>query len=240
MQCLEHSLEYVKSGEKNSSYPVIIVAAGSSSRMKGVDKISYEINGISVIAHTILAFASNPRICEIVVVTNKEKLEVVSKLRDMLSLEKSYSVAEGGPSREESVYCGIKALIGKYDKVLIHDGARPCVSDKVIENVCNALDSSDSVACGVRMKDTVKVVNEDMQVTKTLLRDVLVGVQTPQGVSVEKFVQSATVNELSRFTDDTSVVEAVGAKTVIVEGDYRNIKITTSEDIVLAKVYLEE
>lgn len=239
MECLDYALEYTEQKSACSAYPVIIVAAGSSSRMEGTDKMTAVIAGRPVVVHTVSAFAESDRICELVVVTRPERIEEFGKLLSVCGISKPLSIVAGGDSREESVYNGIKALGNKYEKVLIHDGARPLVSQKVICNVCDELSHRDSVTCGVKMKDTVKVVNEDMEVIKTLCRDFLSSIQTPQGVSVKLFLKSAENNDLSAFTDDTSVVEAVGARTRIVDGDYRNIKITTPDDILLAEAYLK-
>lgn len=235
---LEYKLNFEKTEEKRA-FPIIIVAAGSASRMKGIDKLSLEIAGLPVLARTVLAFDKCDRISKIIVVTREDKVSEYSAFKEKFAISKDYSVVVGGASREESVFCGIKAL-GDCDKVLVHDGARPIVGGEVIERVADALNTHDSVTCGVKIVDTVKAVNEDNVVTKTLNRDFLYSVQTPQGVSVESFKRSAAEFSLSRFTDDTSVVEAVGAKTVIVEGDRRNIKITTPTDIKIAEAYLTE
>ncbi len=235
---LEYKLAYEKVEEKRT-FPVIIVAAGSASRMQGIDKLSYQICGLPVLARTVLAFEESDRISKIVVVTREDKIAEYGAFKEKYALSKDYSVVVGGASREESVLCGINAL-GNCEKVLVHDGARPIVCGEVIARVANALENHDSVTCGVKIVDTVKSVNEDKIVTKTLNRDFLYSVQTPQGVSVEKFRNSAAEFPVCRFTDDTSVVEAVGCKTLIVEGDRRNIKITTPADIKLAEVYLTE
>ncbi len=235
---LEYKLSFEKVQDKRA-FPVIIVAAGSASRMQGIDKLSLEIAGLPVLARTVLAFDNNDRIDRIVVVTREDKIDEYKAFKERFALTKEYSVVVGGASREESVFCGIKAL-GDCDKVLVHDGARPIISGEVIARVADALCCYDSVTCGVKIVDTVKSVNEDNIVTKTLNRDFLYSVQTPQGVSTEMFKKSASEFPLSRFTDDTSVVEAVGCKTVIVEGDRRNIKITTPADIVIAEAYLTE
>ena len=235
---LEYELTFEKAAEKKA-YPVIIVAAGSASRMQGMDKLSLEIAGLPVLARTVLAFDKSDRISQIILVTREDKISEYTAFKDKFNITKEYSVVVGGASREESVFCGIKAL-GDANKVLVHDGARPIVSGEVIGRVADALSTNDSVTCGVKIVDTVKQVNEDNFVTKTLNRDFLYSVQTPQGVSVDSFNACAAEFPLSRFTDDTSVVEAVGCKTVIVEGDRRNIKITTPADIKLAESYLTE
>lgn len=238
MKCLDYALEYKTNQIRNIRYPVIIVAAGTASRMKGIDKISAELCGMPVIVHTVCAFDKCDIISEIIVVTRKDKISDYSAILQNYGFAKNVAVVEGGACREESVLSGIKALGGAYEKVLVHDGARPLIAEEVILRVCEALESNDSVTCGVKMKDTIKVVNEDKQVVKTLQRDFLISIQTPQGVSVKSFLKSADKNDLARFTDDTSVVEAVGALTVVVDGDYKNIKITTPEDIKLAEAYL--
>ncbi len=234
----EYSLRFEKTAEKKI-YPVIIVAAGSASRMQGVDKLSVELCGMPTLARTILAFDSSERISRIVVVTRPDKIDEYSAYRKRYGINKDFVVVEGGASREESVYNGIKA-IGECEKTLVHDGARPLVSCEVIERVADALGCVDSVTCGVKIFDTVKSVNEDNFVTKTLNRDFLYSVQTPQGVNIAMFKECAEIFELARFTDDTSVVEAVGAATLIVEGDRKNIKITTKDDLLLANAYLME
>lgn len=236
---LEFKLEYEKKGT-NALYPVIIVAAGSASRMKGIDKLSSKLDGVPVLARTISAFDKCNLVSRIVVVTRKDKIDEYLSYKNEFGFTKDYSVVEGGASREESVLNGIKSLSSEFSKVLIHDGARPLVSEDVISRVCDALSFNNSVSCGVKVKDTIKVINEDMIVSKTLDRNMLTSIQTPQGVSVDMFLKSASVNDISKFTDDTSVVEAVGAKTQIVEGDYKNIKITTPEDIQLARLYLKD
>ena len=236
---LEFKLEYMIS-ERLVKFPVIIVAAGSASRMKGIDKLSAEIKGMPVLARTISVFDSCDSISEIIIVTRTDKVSEYEDYKAKFGFSKEYSVVIGGESREDSVLNGINALKENYDKVLIHDAARPLISQDVIRSVCEALVSNDSVSCGVKVKDTIKTINEDMMVVNTLNRNALISIQTPQGVSVSLFKESASKNTLSQFTDDTSVVEALGAKTRIVEGDYRNIKITTPEDLKLAEMFLED
>lgn len=236
--CLETKLCFEEVDTVNVKYPVIIVAAGSASRMKGIDKIFAEINGLSVIARSVLAFDINENISELVVVTRGDKVDEIKDLLGTLSLAKPFLVTEGGVSREHSVLNGILALKKREGKAIVHDAARPLVSESVINGVVKALATNDSVACAVKVKDTIKVINEDMLVEKTLNRDFLVSIQTPQGVCISKFCDCADKYDLNSFTDDTSVLEAVGTKTFVTEGDYKNIKITTPEDIVIAEAYL--
>ena len=231
-------LEYSKL-DSCATFPAIILAAGSATRMKGIDKNFMELESVPIVVRTIDAFSKSKNISEIVVVTREDKVEELSQILSCYKFEKIICVVKGGNCREESALCGIEALCDKFDKVVIHDGARPFVTDKIISDVCDALKINDSVSCGVKEKSTIKVINEDWVVTQSLIRDNLMSLQTPQGVSVKYFKESALINDLSKFTDDTSVVEAVGATTQVVEGSYRNIKITTPEDVQLAKLYLE-
>ncbi len=236
--CLGFELEYSVKNNDLRSFPAIIVAAGSASRMKGIDKLSALLGGVPVLVKTIKQFEKSEFISEIVIVTQREKIDRYHAYLKDFAIKKPCSVVEGSSSREGSVYCGISFLKNKSDKVIIHDGARPLITQDVIKRVASALVLCDSVTCGVKVKDTVKAVNEDMQAVKTLNRDSLRSIQTPQGVNIDMFIKSADENDLALFTDDTSVVEAVGAKTVIVDGDYKNIKITTPEDLLLAEAYL--
>ena len=131
--------------------------------------------------------------------------------------------------------------MGKNDvSVLIHDGARPVVSENIIENVVLALKDHKSVACAVAAKDTIKRVDNEGIVKETLNRSELVCVQTPQGVRIEDYINALQYINLTDFTDDTSIMESIGIKSKIVPGDYHNIKITTPEDLVIAQYFLKE
>ncbi len=236
----EFELEYTVEKDCDEKYPAIILSAGRATRMKGIDKNFLELCSIPVVARTVMAFDKSDCICEIVVVTRADKVEELKSILSGYDYRLNVTVVEGGSSREESALKGIMALGDRYKKVVIHDGARPFVDEGIISRVCKALNKNDSVSCGVPEKSTIKIVNEDWMVTKALRRDSLVSLQTPQGVAVEPFIKSAEINDLSIFTDDTSVVEAVGVKTQVVEGNYRNIKITTPEDVHLAELYLKD
>ncbi len=240
MQKLEFSLEYQKIEEETGSIPVVIVAAGSSTRMKGTDKRFVPLVGVPVLARTMAAFQNCSAISEIAVVTSEDKIADVKKLAATYAIDKLSFVAVGGSSREESVKNGLLLFKGNYKKALVHDSARPIVTKEVIERVAEALGEFNSVTCAVPIKDTVKKVDKNGLVTETPNRTELVSVQTPQGVSIEKFLSVAEDFDLSLFTDDTSVMEAVGEKTKTVEGDYRNIKITTPEDIDIAAKLIEK
>ena len=231
MQKTEFALKFKEIGKNNSGFPVIIVAAGSSSRMQGTDKQFSLLGGIPVLARTLLAFENSAVISEITVVTRSEKIADIKKLGERYSVSKLKNVIEDGSTRAASVRCGIAIYKDKTEKILVHDGARPLVSDEVIHRVVDGLKHFDSVTCGVRPKDTVKEINDQNVSVNTLDRAHLMAVQTPQGVNVDVFLDVTENADMSKFTDDTSVMEFAGKKTLIVEGDYKNIKITTVSDL---------
>ncbi len=237
----DFTLEFKETIKAKDGLPVIIVAAGSSSRMQGTDKLFAPIGGIPVIARTLRAFENSPLISEITVVTREEKKADISLIAEKYAIGKLKQIVEGGSCREESVKNGVCLYKGREDKVLVHDAARPFITGKVIENVVSALRTADSVTCAVTVKDTVKLLDEKGEVISTLDRSRLAAVQTPQGVNVSKFLQIIeSAEDITSFTDDTSVMESAGIPTQIVDGDYNNIKLTTPEDMVVAEALIEK
>lgn len=235
MQRLDFGLEFVKVDEKTGSLPVVIVAAGNSSRMQGIDKQFMEICGIPVLARTLRAFENCPLISEITVVTREDKIADIKKLGESYAVGKLKNIVGGSSSREGSVKNGVELYLGVCDKVLVHDGARPFVTNEIITRVAEQLAIYNSVACAVKINDTVKRIDGDGVVIQTIDREGLVSIQTPQGVDVKLFLEATKNADISVFTDDTSVMEYMGEKTKIVEGDPNNIKITTPEDAVKAE-----
>ena len=238
MPKVDFALEYEKVKTQNKGYPVVIVAAGNSSRMQGTDKLFTNVLGLPVLIRTIKAFEQSPFISGIAVVTREDKIADVKRLAERYAINKLDFIVAGGASREESVKNGLMLYKYRTDKILVHDGARPLVSSQVVENVVSALKENDSVTCAVRVKDTIKTVDGNNFGAVTLKREELVSIQTPQGVDLEKFLAIAEGNNLSAFTDDTSVLEAAGILPKIVEGDYKNIKITTPEDLIIAEALI--
>lgn len=238
MPKLDFALSFKENNIDTDGYPVIIVAAGGSTRMKGIDKLFAPLLGVPAIARTLRAFEDSDCIGSITVVTREEKIADIKKLAEKYAVTKLEFVVAGGSCREESVKNGISLYKGRYNAALVHDGARPLISGEVIRNVAQALKSHQSVTCAVPLKDTVKEINTDGVAVNTPDRSRLVAVQTPQGVDIDKFLETAEKYELAHFTDDTSLMEAAGIATKTVEGDYTNIKITTPEDIAVAEMYL--
>ena len=217
----------------------VIVAAGSASRMGGIDKVMAPLNGEPMIVHTVRAFQNCDAIREIVVVTRPDLIRTVMGLcKDM---DKIRAVVAGGDDRPESVRNGISALSDKVKLVAVQDGARPLISWQVIDRTVRAANTYGAAAPAVPVKDTVKEVAGGLVVT-TPDRSRLQAVQTPQvfdrdllQVALKKAKENGTA-----ITDDCSAVELLGMKVKIVEGDEHNIKITTPVDLKIAQLFMEE
>ena len=243
MAVCETKLQYTTTIEKeNAKISVIVVCGGSSSRMKGVDKMFAEVKGLPVCVRSILAFQNFPYVNDIVVVTKEENIFKMQQLCGEFKLTKVTDIVAGGECRQRSVYNGLKQLTDDTDIVLIHDGARPFVNNDCIKRVIDGVRINSAVTCAVSPKDTLKVTKPDGLVISTPDRSTLSAVQTPQGFNyslyrsaIEKFS-----DELEQFTDDCSIVEAFGFPVYVVEGDYKNIKITTTEDLKIADIFAEE
>ena len=164
------SLEYIKTDSVNASVGVIIVAAGAASRMGGINKILASISGRPVIAHTISAFNSNPNILDIVLVTREDMVLDLQKIADEYGFLKLTDVITGGDCREDSVKKGFERLTKNQNikTVLIHDGARPLVSEQVINRVINAAEEFSAVAPAVPVKDTIKKIGTLGRVKQTV------------------------------------------------------------------------
>ena len=240
MNKTELKLEYSICEKGNTGIPVIVVAAGASSRMKGTNKQLINLGGIPVIIRTLRAFENCDDISNIILVVRDEDLFEIQMLTHKYMITKISDIVCGGASRQESVLKGFARLKSNEKYVLIHDGARPFIDSKVINSVVLALNNFSAVTCAVKVKDTVKQIDKDGKVIKTLDRDSLVSVQTPQGVNVEEYLEAVQKVNVSEFTDDTSIMEAAGYDVAVVEGSYKNIKITTKEDIALAEGFLSE
>lgn len=226
-------LEYSIKTETAAAIPVIVVAAGSSRRMGGTNKQTISVGGMPVIARTLSALQKSPFVSKIILVTREEDIFLMQGICDKYGIKKISDIVKGGESRHDSVLCGIKRL-DKTDKtVLIHDGARPFLNDRMIIDCISALKTHEGCLCAVKVSDTVKRVKEDMTVEETVDRAPLYLAQTPQGVRVKEYLLAS--EKKGDFTDDASVLEAAGYKVKIVEGDKRNIKITTPDDIKTAE-----
>lgn len=223
---------------------VVIVAAGLGKRMKSkINKQYLRLKDKPILAYTIEAFEENEDIDEIIVVTKEEeteycKIEVVEKY----DFKKVVFIVSGGTERQDSVYNGLKLCNKETKVVLIHDGVRPFIRNQEISNIIN--ETLDKKACvtGVRVKDTIKVVDDDNYVIDTPNRDNLWAVHTPQAFSYNLILDAHEKCKVEGWvvTDDSMLVEKLGVKVKMIEGSYDNIKITSPEDLYVAESILEK
>ena len=217
----------------------VIVAAGNASRMGGIDKVMAPLGGEPLIVHTVRQFQQCDAIREIVVVTRQDLLMPIMDLCHQF--DKLRAVVTGGDSRDESVNLGLNTLSEKCVLVAVQDGARPFASYELIDRVVRAANTYGAAAPAVAVKDTIKVVQGGL-VESTPDRSTLRAVQTPQVFDFDLLrgaLENAKRNG-AKITDDCSAVELLGMKVRIVEGDERNIKITTPMDLKIAELLLEE
>ncbi len=220
---------------------VIIVSAGKSTRMGGINKQFLELSGIPVLIRSIMAFDEIENVSEIIVVTNKDSVSETEKMIEGFSFKKPIKVTDGGETRQQSVFNGFRLVSDDSDFVTIHDGARPLVSENAIKCVIKDAQAHGASTLGVPVKDTIKVV-ENGFISDTPERSKLFIAQTPQTFEkalYKKGIENALENSMD-FTDDCQLIEAIGVKVFMTIGDYSNIKITTPEDIRLAEFFLSE
>ena len=217
----------------------VIVAAGSASRMGGIDKVMAPIGGEPMIVHTVRAFQNCDAIKQIVVVTRRDLIVPIMDLCH--EFDKVQAVLMGGNSRQESVEIGLNALTKDIKLVAVQDGARPLITDAVIDRTVRAAHTYGAAAPAVAVKDTIKVVQGGI-VASTPNRSTLRAVQTPQVFDVDllKGALKKAKMDGAEVTDDCSAVELMGMSVKIVEGDERNIKVTTPMDLKVAEIFLEE
>ena len=225
----------------------IVLAAGSGSRMKNKTKKQFmEIKGKPVIWYSLFEFEKS-RVDEIILVTGKEDIDYCKKeIVEKYNLKKIKNVVAGGSERYESVYNGLKEVTGNI--VLIHDGARPLINNEIIERSIEGTIKSDACVVGVPVKDTIKRADKEGDIIDTPNRSELWITQTPQSFKTDlvKMAYKKMKEELEKgnttlnITDDAMVVEEFTTNQVrFVQGDYKNIKVTTPEDIDIAELFIE-
>ena len=217
----------------------VIVAAGSASRMGGIDKVMAQLKGEPMIVRTVRAFQQCDAVKEIVIVTREDLIRPISSL--CAQMDKVKAVVAGGKSRQESVWLGLNALSKDVKLAAIHDGARPLITNAVIDRTVRAAHTYGAAAPAVPVKDTIKVVKSGL-VMATPDRANLRAVQTPQVFDFDllRGALKKAEEENASLTDDCSAVERMGMSVKIVEGDERNLKVTTPMDLKIAEMLLEE
>lgn len=240
MSKTEIKLQYDICQKNDTAIPVIIVAAGSSTRMKGINKQFMLILGVPVIARTLMAFESCSDVSKIIIVTSRDSIVDMQLICEKYMINKVTDIVEGGQNRHQSVMNGIARLDENDLKVLIHDGARPFVDSATISAVAKELDNFDAALCVSKINDTVKKVTEDGVVLSTVDRSMLYAAATPQGVDAQKYKNACnTLANVEELTDDASVMEAAGYSVKAVIGSGKNIKITTPDDIAIAEAIVK-
>ncbi len=212
----------------------IIVAGGSGKRFSGeIKKQFFKIDTETILEKTISQFNSHRLINSIIVVLPEGDLQIASYLK--YRFKKIKKIVKGGEQRKDSVLNGllvIEKIINNNDKILIHDGVRPFVSENLITNVINSLENYECVIPGVRVEDTLKIVDSANFVVGTVKREHYIRIQTPQGFKKELIeLYKKTVNIDVNFTDDAQIYEYFRKNVKVINGEKNNIKITTKEDL---------
>ena len=225
--------------QKRKTCGAVIVAAGSASRMGGIDKVMASLGGEPMIVRTVRAFQNSPQIDKIVIVTRQDLIQPIMDYCG--GFDKVQTVTVGGESRQESVEIGLSVLTADMEMVAVHDGARPLVTQEVIARTVRAAASSGAAAPAIPVKDTIKQV-EGETIIVTPDRNCLRAGQTPQVFQVQllkKALQKAKEDQ-AVVTDDCAAVERLGVTVRLVEGQERNLKVTTPMDLKIAELWLEE
>ena len=214
---------------------VIIVAAGWGTRLKaGAPKALVLLKGKPLIAYSLGVFQTMKAVNSIVVVGHKDHLKHFEALRR--NFKKIRVVVAGGPTRNDSVKCGLAAVDNDADVILVHDAARPLINAQMVKGLLTALKKHKPVIAGAPVKATVKQVNaKTLLIERTLRRDLLWEAQTPQGFHKDVLVKAHQQKFSGEATDDAMLVERLGVGVKVVMGDHRNIKITTPEDLAIAE-----
>lgn len=217
----------------------VIVAAGSSRRMGGENKLLLPLDDAPVLAHTLSAFEKCAAIRDIVLVCREQDILPYSDLARAFGISKLRTVTRGGDSRTASVLAGITAAPEDTGLVAVHDGARPLVSEAVITEAVYAAAEYGAAAPVVPVKDSIKRI-QDGSIAADVPRDTLAAVQTPQVFDRALLTRAleTAAQENRSFTDDCAAVEAMGQAVRATHGSYENIKITTPEDILVAEAFL--
>lgn len=219
----------------------VIVAAGSSRRMGGENKLLLPLDDAPVLAHTLSAFEKCAAIRDIVLVCREQDILPYSDLARSFGISKLRTVTRGGDSRTASVLAGIIAAPEDTGLVAVHDGARPLVSEAVITEAVYAAAEYGAAAPVVPVKDSIKRI-QDGNIATDVPRDTLAAVQTPQVFDRALLTRAleTAAREKRSFTDDCAAVEAMGQAVRATHGSYENIKITTPEDILVAEAFLHK
>ncbi len=218
----------------------IIAAGGSSTRFgTGQNKTLCLLAGRPVLAYSLRTFLASPAVDEVILVARSGEEQAVRALAQSLAPQKPVAVVTGGADRVASVQKGLAAAKGEI--VLIHDGARPFVTEKMITDCLAALEGADGVTAAIPSRDTVKLADGRGNVIATTCRRETFLVQTPQAFYREQLLRlHRTLSDRDTVTDDCMLLECAGLRVKLVAGSERNLKITTPNDLLLAEFYLKK
>lgn len=229
---------------KRSYISVVIVAAGLGRRMKSnINKQYLLLKEKPIVAYTIDKFENNTYIDEIILVAKDDEKEYCRiNVVEKYNYKKVKAIVSGGSKRQDSVYNGLKLCNDKTKIVLIHDGVRPFVKNEEINKIIEETSKSNACVTGVKVKDTIKIVDDKNEIIDTPNRENLWAVHTPQGFSYKLILEAHKKSKTEGWvvTDDSMLVEKLGRKVKMIEGSYENIKITSPEDLYMAESILEE
>jgi 2-C-methyl-D-erythritol 4-phosphate cytidylyltransferase len=221
---------------------VIIAAGGSGRRMGGtLPKQFLRLGQETILERTIAVFERVPDVCEIVIVTPRQYLDRVVRLVRKANVSRQCTIVAGGRERQHSVWNGLRAFYTSPSIVLVHDAVRPFVRPATIRAVISAVRTHGAAVVGVPVGDTVKLAGTKGFYARTLPRERVWAVQTPQGFRLELLVRAHERARQDRFlgTDEGSLVERLGHRVRIVTGETDNVKITTRRDLKLAKLRVD-
>lgn len=226
--------------ERNTA---IVLAAGQGKRMHSkIQKQFLEIGGKPILYYSMECFQKSPLIQDIILVTGEDMISYCqSEIVEKYGFTKVCKVTAGGKERYDSVYAGLLCCQDT-DYVYIHDGARPFVTEEMIQRGYEAVKRTNACVMGMPSKDTVKLADPSGYIKETPDRKIVWNIQTPQIFSYDLIrgaYESIRKKDMSNVTDDAMVVEQeTGTKILLVEGSYQNIKITTPEDLAVAEAFL--
>lgn len=221
----------------------VFPAAGQGRRMNvGINKVFLDLLGKPILVHTLQRFSRSKKIDYLVVVVAAEEVSFIRKLLKAVPGLKPYQVVAGGSERQYSIANGLAVVPENSEIILVHDAARPLTSIETIDRVVEGAREVGGAIAAVPEKNTVKIVDEDGIVKETPPRKTLWEVQTPQGFRREILMEAYRKAKEDAFlgTDDSSLVERLGVPVKVVESDYRNIKVTTPEDMLIAEAFLQK
>ena len=221
----------------------IFPAAGQSRRMHSkTNKNFLQIKDQPILIHTLKKFSKSDKIDKLIIAAAPDEVEIVKEMLKKITGLKPFQVVAGGSERQYSIANALEFIDDDSEVILVHDAARPMVTVKTIDKVVDMAKLHGAAIAAVKEKNTIKIVDDNDFVIDTPPRSTLVSVQTPQGFRREIILKAYEQAKIENFlgTDDSSLVERLGYKVKIVQSDYKNIKLTTPEDIIIAEAFLKE